>query len=83
MGPHLNVLEFKHVSLDERLLDLFTGPGDIQLVVVVGLCNEIRSAQVIIWSNNRHKQKYYETSGFLPTDKWVSIRASDLLSRDN
>lgn len=37
-----DVLEIKHVTLNECLLDLLTGPRDEQLVVVVGL---LRQAQ--------------------------------------
>ena len=35
--PHLDVLEFKHVSLDKGAAYLLIGPGDEELVVVVSL----------------------------------------------
>ncbi len=35
-----NVLEIKHVSLDECLLDFLVGPADKELVVLIGTLRE-------------------------------------------
>ena len=38
---YLDVFELKHVSLNKRISDILIGPGDKELVVVVGLATVI------------------------------------------
>ena len=38
---YLDVLEIKHVSLNESVLNVLVGPGDEEFVVVVGLQNRV------------------------------------------
>ena len=54
-NTYLDVFKFKHVAMDKGLLDLLAGPGDEQLVVVVGLTKQTKSCL----SNHLHSNNYH------------------------